>query len=128
MGTFALTTKGQQAQQVAGKYIVVWQKVGNEWKLATDIWNTNKYLPRRECPPGFGLWRVILLRKSVTGYQAQQRYTVTIGRSRCPLPAGVGGGTSAMRLITSLRWAMGESNYSLDLQGCYDRGERTGAV
>jgi ketosteroid isomerase-like protein len=35
-------TKGQQRQQVVGKYVVVWQKVGNEWKLATDIWNTDK--------------------------------------------------------------------------------------
>jgi uncharacterized protein (TIGR02246 family) len=42
VGTFTLKTKGQQAQEVAGKYVVVWQKVGNEWKLATDIWNTNK--------------------------------------------------------------------------------------
>ena len=42
IGSFTLTTKGQQTQEVAGKYVVVWQKVGNEWKLATDIWNTNK--------------------------------------------------------------------------------------
>jgi uncharacterized protein (TIGR02246 family) len=42
IGSFTLKTKGQQAQEVVGKYVVVWQKVGNEWKLATDIWNTNK--------------------------------------------------------------------------------------
>lgn len=42
IGSFTLKTKGQQPQQVAGKYVVVWQKVGNEWKLATDIWNMNK--------------------------------------------------------------------------------------
>ncbi len=42
IGSFTLRTKGQQAQEVVGKYVVVWQKVGNEWKLATDIWNTNK--------------------------------------------------------------------------------------
>jgi hypothetical protein len=23
-------------------YVVVWEKVGSDWKLATDIWNTNK--------------------------------------------------------------------------------------
>ena len=42
IGTFSLMTKGQQRQQVAGKYVVVWQKVGNDWKLATDIWNADK--------------------------------------------------------------------------------------
>jgi uncharacterized protein (TIGR02246 family) len=42
IGTFVLTTKGQQSQQVAGKYVVVWKKVGNDWKLATDIWNADK--------------------------------------------------------------------------------------
>ncbi len=42
VGTFSLMTKGQQRQQVVGKYVVVWQKVGSEWKLATDIWNTTK--------------------------------------------------------------------------------------
>lgn len=42
IGTFTLKTKGQQAQEVVGKYVVVWQKVGGDWKLATDIWNTNK--------------------------------------------------------------------------------------
>ena len=42
VGTFSLKTKGQQAQQVSGKYVVVWQKAGSEWKLATDIWNSDK--------------------------------------------------------------------------------------
>ena len=42
IGLFTLKIKGQQSQEVAGKYVVVWQKVGSEWKLATDIWNTNK--------------------------------------------------------------------------------------
>jgi uncharacterized protein (TIGR02246 family) len=42
IGTFALTTKGPQPQQLTGKYVVVWQKVGSGWKLATDIWNSDK--------------------------------------------------------------------------------------
>ena len=42
VGTFRLKTKGQSPQEVSGKYVVVWQRVGGEWKLATDIWNTNK--------------------------------------------------------------------------------------
>jgi hypothetical protein len=24
---------------VTGKYVVVWEKVGNDWKLSSDIWN-----------------------------------------------------------------------------------------
>ena len=42
IGTFSLRTKAAQSQQVTGKYVVVWEKVGADWKLATDIWNTNK--------------------------------------------------------------------------------------
>jgi uncharacterized protein (TIGR02246 family) len=42
IGTFSLRTKGSQPQEVTGKYVVVWEKVGADWKLATDIWNTNK--------------------------------------------------------------------------------------
>ncbi len=42
VGTFSLMTKGQQRQQMTGKYVVVWQKVGSDWKLATDIWNSDK--------------------------------------------------------------------------------------
>ena len=40
--TFTLKTAGDKPQEVAGKYVVVWQKVGSEWKLATDMWNTDK--------------------------------------------------------------------------------------
>ena len=42
IGTFSLTTKGSPPQQVTGKYLVVWEKVGNDWKLAADIWNDGK--------------------------------------------------------------------------------------
>lgn len=42
IGTFSLRTKGSQPQEVTGKYVVVWEKIGADWKLATDIWNTNK--------------------------------------------------------------------------------------
>ena len=37
VGTFTLKPKGQQPQEVAGKYVVIWRKVGGEWKIATDI-------------------------------------------------------------------------------------------
>ena len=39
MGTFSLKTRGPRPQEVSGKYVVVWEKVGNDWKLATEIWN-----------------------------------------------------------------------------------------
>jgi uncharacterized protein (TIGR02246 family) len=42
IGTFGLKTKGPTPQEVTGKYVVVWEKVGSDWKLATDIWNDGK--------------------------------------------------------------------------------------
>ncbi|SFI90522.1 conserved hypothetical protein [Bradyrhizobium sp. Gha] len=42
IGTFILKTKGASPQEVTGKYVVVWEKVGEDWKLTTDIWNDGK--------------------------------------------------------------------------------------
>src|SRR5215831_10145805 len=42
IGIVTLKTKSQPPQQIPGKYAVLWRKVGGKWKLATDIWNTNK--------------------------------------------------------------------------------------
>lgn len=42
IGTFSLKTKAPTPQEVTGKYVVVWEKVGNDWKLAADIWNDGK--------------------------------------------------------------------------------------
>ena len=42
IGTFSFRTKGNQPEEITGKYVVVWRKVGDQWKLATDIWNMNK--------------------------------------------------------------------------------------
>src|SRR6516165_9882553 len=42
IGTFSLKTKGSTPREVTGKYVVVWEKVGSDWKLATDIWNEGK--------------------------------------------------------------------------------------
>ncbi|WLA49754.1 hypothetical protein QIH80_06055 [Bradyrhizobium elkanii] len=39
IGTFALKTKGPTPKDVTGKYVVVWEKSGDDWKLTTDIWN-----------------------------------------------------------------------------------------
>jgi ketosteroid isomerase-like protein len=42
IGTFSLKTRGPTPQEVTGKYVVVWEKVGSDWKLAADIWNDGK--------------------------------------------------------------------------------------
>jgi uncharacterized protein (TIGR02246 family) len=42
IGTFNLTTKDPTPKEVSGKYLVVWEKVRGEWKLAADIWNDGK--------------------------------------------------------------------------------------
>ncbi len=42
IGTFSLKTKGATPREVTGKYVVVWEKVGNDWKLAADIWNDGR--------------------------------------------------------------------------------------
>jgi uncharacterized protein (TIGR02246 family) len=42
IGTFSLKTKGPTPKEVSGKYVVVWEKVGADWKLAADIWNEGK--------------------------------------------------------------------------------------
>jgi len=41
-GTFSLTTRGPSPKEVSGKYLVVWERVAGEWKLAADIWNDGK--------------------------------------------------------------------------------------
>jgi uncharacterized protein (TIGR02246 family) len=42
IGTFSLKSKGSTPREVTGKYLVVWEKVGSDWKLSADIWNEGK--------------------------------------------------------------------------------------
>jgi uncharacterized protein (TIGR02246 family) len=42
IGTFSLKTKASPPKELTGKYLVVWEKVGKDWKLAADIWNDGK--------------------------------------------------------------------------------------
>ena len=42
ISTCSFKTKAQPSQDGALKYAVVWEKVGREWELLQDIWNTNK--------------------------------------------------------------------------------------
>src|SRR5215210_3672510 len=42
-GTYRFTGKpGGQAADETGKYVVVWKKVGGDWKVAADIFNSDK--------------------------------------------------------------------------------------
>lgn len=42
IGTYSLAfTSDQGPVQDLGKYVVVWKKVGGEWKVAADIFNSN---------------------------------------------------------------------------------------
>jgi hypothetical protein len=42
IGNSALKAKGEQPQAIAGKYVVIWQKVGSALTLATEIGNISK--------------------------------------------------------------------------------------
>jgi uncharacterized protein (TIGR02246 family) len=42
IGTFSLMTKDPTPKEISGKYLVVWEKVRGDWKLAGDIWNDGK--------------------------------------------------------------------------------------
>ena len=39
IGTFSAMTKEASPKPVTGKYLVLWELVDGEWKLALDIWN-----------------------------------------------------------------------------------------
>lgn len=44
IGRFSMEAPGPQDRMraVDGKYVVVWLKSGDDWKIDTDIWNANK--------------------------------------------------------------------------------------
>ncbi len=42
IGTFSFMTKDASPKEMTGKYLVLWERVGKEWKLAADIWNDGK--------------------------------------------------------------------------------------
>jgi ketosteroid isomerase-like protein len=42
-GTYQLMiAPSGRAQNDTGKYVVVWRKIGNEWKAAADIFNSDR--------------------------------------------------------------------------------------
>jgi len=42
IGTVSLKTKSATPQEVDAKYVVLWEKIGDDWKIAIDIWNDGK--------------------------------------------------------------------------------------
>jgi ketosteroid isomerase-like protein len=42
IGTLEAKTEEPQPKDIASKYVVIWQKVEDEWKISTDIWNSNE--------------------------------------------------------------------------------------
>jgi ketosteroid isomerase-like protein len=42
IGTYSLRKNDPTSEELTGKYLVIWEKVGNDWKLAADIWNDRK--------------------------------------------------------------------------------------
>jgi hypothetical protein len=44
IGTYTLKMTGTPGEDV-GKYLVIWRKQGTDWKIDSDIWNTNNGLP-----------------------------------------------------------------------------------
>jgi ketosteroid isomerase-like protein len=42
IGTYSLMTKGPSPKEMSGKYLVVWERVRGDWKLASDIWNDGR--------------------------------------------------------------------------------------
>ena len=42
IGTYSDQPKAAGAPAESGKYVVIWRKVGGDWKIAVDIWNSDK--------------------------------------------------------------------------------------
>jgi uncharacterized protein (TIGR02246 family) len=43
--TLRIQPPGGEPVTDVGKYVVIWKRQGDAWKLAVDIWNTNSPLP-----------------------------------------------------------------------------------
>jgi uncharacterized protein (TIGR02246 family) len=42
IGHFSAEMRGKEFQKQTGKYVILWRKVGNDWRIGTDIWNFDK--------------------------------------------------------------------------------------
>lgn len=42
IGSYWARVKGAEGATVSGKYVIIWRKVGGEWKIWTDIWTSHQ--------------------------------------------------------------------------------------
>ena len=42
VGRFVLRTKAMPPSELTGKYLVIWRRQGDGWKLDADIWNADR--------------------------------------------------------------------------------------
>jgi uncharacterized protein (TIGR02246 family) len=42
IGQFTVKTAGDNPQELTGKFVTIWRKVGDNWQITDDIWNMNK--------------------------------------------------------------------------------------
>ena len=41
IGTYFAEAKDAGSQSLSGKYVFIWKKAGNDWKIWTDIWTSH---------------------------------------------------------------------------------------
>ena len=85
--------QGQRVREVSCKYVLVWQKLGEGWKLESCIWNrvadsTGAGQPRR-AGQGGGQGR---LQGGIGGGGGQGRFQPGVGGGQGRFQGGVGGG------------------------------------
>ena len=42
IGTYWAAAKAPGGKPVSGKYLFIWRKVGEDWKISTDIWTSHE--------------------------------------------------------------------------------------
>ena len=41
-GSFIARSRGARPRDIAGKFVIIWRKIGNDWQVAVDIWNMDR--------------------------------------------------------------------------------------
>ncbi len=52
VGTFSFMPHKAGSPQVTGKYLIVWAKIGSDWKIAADMWNRSSMGGSRQAGAG----------------------------------------------------------------------------
>jgi uncharacterized protein (TIGR02246 family) len=40
IGSFTARSRGARPREIDGNFVILWRKVGDDWQVAADIWNT----------------------------------------------------------------------------------------